>query len=146
MPQLDSYIFFNGDCAEAMAFYHRILGGTLEPMMKYGDAPPQPGGPQTCPPGDVNRVMHTALHLGDRMIMASDLPAAQDGQAAQRFALSLTYEAPAEARRIFDALAAGGAVMMPMGETFWSEAFGMFTDRFGTHWMVGGGAKKQQPA
>ena len=39
MPTLDSYLFFNGDCAEAMRFYHQVLGGELEPMLKYGDAP-----------------------------------------------------------------------------------------------------------
>jgi len=57
------------------------------------------------------------------------------------FALSLNYPTAAEARRIFDLLAHGGAVTMPMQKTFWAEAFGMLTDRFGTPWMVGGGAQ-----
>jgi PhnB protein len=28
---------------------------------------------------------------------------------------------------------------MPYGKTFWVEAFGMVTDRFGTPWLVNGG-------
>jgi PhnB protein len=55
------------------------------------------------------------------------------------FALSLNFATPPEARRMFDALAAGGKVTMPMAKTFWAETFGMVTDRFGTPWMVGGG-------
>ena len=55
------------------------------------------------------------------------------------FALSLNYSSADEARRIFDALGAGGKVIMPMGKTFWAETFGMLTDKFGTPWMVGGG-------
>lgn len=56
------------------------------------------------------------------------------------FSLSLNYPTADEGRRVFDALAAGGKVHMPMGKTFWAEAFGMLVDRFGTPWMVGGGA------
>jgi PhnB protein len=55
------------------------------------------------------------------------------------FALSLNYPKPDEAKRIFNALSDGGTVVMPMSKTFWAEAFGMVTDRFGTPWMVGGG-------
>ena len=43
---------------------------------------------------------------------------------------------PAEAERIFDALAEGGSIMMPLSETFWAVKFGAVTDRFGTPWMI----------
>lgn len=141
MPMLDSYLFFHGNCAEAMRFYHQTLGGTLQPMMKYGDSPV----PDQCPPGDQDRIMHTALVLDGRMLMASDTPTSQDGEPVGGFSLSLFYDTPEEARRIYDALSVGGKVMMPLGETFWAQAFGMFTDRFGTPWMVGGGAKNMPP-
>jgi PhnB protein len=42
----------------------------------------------------------------------------------------------AEAKRVFDALSEGGSVQSPLGETFFSPAFGMCTDRFGTPWMI----------
>ena len=41
-----------------------------------------------------------------------------------------------EARRVFDALAEGGAVQMPLDETFWSLAFGVVVDRFGVPWRI----------
>jgi PhnB protein len=54
------------------------------------------------------------------------------------FSVSLTYPTVAEAKRVFDALAEGGKVTMPLEKTFWAEAFGMLVDRFGTPWMVNG--------
>jgi PhnB protein len=133
MPQLDSYLFFNGTCAEAMRFYERTLGGKIEMMLTYGEGPPE-----HCPAGAKDRIMHCSLSLDGRKLMASDTPG-EPQTPAGGFSLSLNYPNAAEARRIFDLLANGGKVMMPMGKTFWAEAFGMLTDRFGTPWMVGGG-------
>lgn len=134
MPVLDSYLFFDGTCAEAMRFYERTLGGKLEMMMTYGQSPD----PQQCPPGSQDRIMHANLIIDGRNLMASDTPAGQAG-GMSGFSLSLAYQSADEARRIFDQLAEGGKVTMPVSKTFWAEAFGMLTDRFGTPWMVMGG-------
>lgn len=136
MPVLDSYLFFNGNCAEAMRFYERVLGGKMETMMTYGQSPQ----PEHCPAGSQDRIMHARLVLDGRALMASDTPAGQPNPGMNGFSLSLNYSTADEGRRVFDALAAGGKVHMPMGKTFWAEAFGMLADRFGTPWMVGGGA------
>ena len=141
MPDLDSYLFFNGQCAEAMRFYQRTLGGTLEPIMHYADRPQEPGCAGIVDPAGKDLVMHACLKLGGRLLMASDMPPGQGPAAPGGFALALNYPGADEARRIFDALAQGGTVTMPMAKTFWTEAFGMLTDRFGTPWMVGGGAQ-----
>jgi PhnB protein len=50
--------------------------------------------------------------------------------------LSLTTADPAEAERLFTALADGGQVRMPLAPTFFSPCFGMVADRFGVGWMV----------
>lgn len=138
MPVLDSYLFFSGNCAEAMRFYERTLGGKLEKIMTYADSPE----PENCPPGSKDLVMHACLVLDGRMLMASDSAPGYENKGMSGFALSLNYPTAAEARRVFDALANGGSVTMPMAETFWTEIFGMVTDRFGTPWMVGGGTPK----
>ena len=135
MPTLDSYLFFNGNCAEAMRFYHRTLGGELQKIMTYGDSPE----PEQCPAGARDLVMHACLVLDGRMLMASDTPPSYGPQPMGGFAVALNYPTPQEARQVFDRLAEGGKVTMAMTKTFWAEAFGMLTDRFGTPWMVGGG-------
>jgi PhnB protein len=138
MPVLDSYLFFNGNCAEAMRFYERTLGGKLERMMTYADSPEA----EKCPPGSKDLIMHACLVLDGRMLMASDSAPGYENKGMSGFGLSLNYPTAAEARRAFDALADGGTVTMPLAETFWTDIFGMVTDRFGTPWMVGGGQQK----
>jgi PhnB protein len=136
MPVLDSYLFFNGNCAEAMRFYERTFDGKIDMMMTYGQAPD----PQQCPAGSQDRIMHAHLTVDGRTLMASDTPKGQENTGMSGFALSMNYPTVERAKRVFDALADGGKVMMPLGKTFWSETFGMLTDRFGVGWMVSGGA------
>lgn len=136
MPVLDSYLFFNGNCAQAVRFYEATLGGKLEMMMTYAQSPQ----PEHCPAGSEDRIMHASLKIDGRSLMASDVPAGESYAGMNGFSLSLNYSSADEARRVFDKLAEGGKVTMPLGKTFWAEAFGMLTDRFGTPWMVGGGS------
>ena|SRR6185295_6110215 len=135
MPDLDAYLFFDGNCADAMRFYESALGGKLERMMTHGESPAA----AETPPGMADRVMHAHLAIGGRALLASDAMAGEPYEGMKNFSLSLTYPTAEEARRTFDALAEGGQVKMPIEKTFWSEAFGMLVDRFGTPWMVSGG-------
>lgn len=137
MLQLDTYLFFDGNCAEAMRFYERTLGGKLF-MMTHGESPMA----AQTPPGSADRIMHARLDLDGRMLMASDAMVGQAYEGMHGFSLSLVYPTVEEARKVFDALADKGKVTMPMQETFWVEVFGMLTDRFGTAWMLNGGKPK----
>ena len=139
MSQLDTYLFFDGTCAEAMRFYEKALGGKIEMMMTHAEAPPSAG----VPPGSPDRILHASLKLGDRILMASDSMPGEQDHGMHGFALSLSYPTPAEGKKIFDALAVGGKVTMPMGPTFWVESFGMLVDRFGTSCMINAGKPAQ---
>jgi PhnB protein len=134
MLQLDTYLFFDGTCADAMRFYERTLGGKLH-LMTHGESPMA----AQTPPGSANRILHARLELDGRLLMASDSMVGQPTQGMKGFSLSLIYPTVAEAQRMFAALAEGGQITMPIGKTFWAEAFGMLVDRFGTPWMVNGG-------
>jgi PhnB protein len=141
-PKLDPYLFFDGNCAEAMRFYHATLGGKMDVMLRYGDSP-QRG---QCPPGSTDRIMHTSIDLGGQLLMASDVPEGQPYDGMRNVSLSLFYPSVDEAKRIFDSLAEGGKVIMALAPTFWADIFGMLTDRYGTSWMIGGGVKEKPPA
>ena len=134
MAAMDVYLTFDGNCAEAMRFYEKTLGGTLK-LMTHGESPMA----AETPPEAKDRIMHAHLDLGDRVLMASDAMLGQPGQAMNGFHLSLNYDAPEEGKRVFDLLADGGKITMPYGKTFWAEGFGMLRDRFGTPWMVNAG-------
>ncbi len=138
MPQIDAYLMFNGDCADAMRFYEKTLGAKLEAMMTYAESP-DPAMCGNMPAGGADRIMHASLDIDGRRLMASDYAPGQSAEAMKGFSLSLSYPSVNQARGVFDALSAGGTVTMPMQKTFWAEGFGMLVDRFGTPWMFNAG-------
>jgi len=127
--KIETYIFFTDQCAEAMKFYQKVLGGKIDNMMTYGESP---AGPHNTP-DMADKIIHARLVVGDAVLMASDGP---HSETRQGFAVTLQVDTVAEADRLFDALGEGGTVTMPIGETFFSKRFGMLTDRFGIPWMV----------
>jgi PhnB protein len=135
MSPIHAYLTFDGNAAEAMRFYEKTLGGTMQMMMTVGEAPDT----EQFPSDAKKRIMHAALAYGDGMLMASDSMPGQTYEGMKGFGVALTLETVAEARRVFDAFAEGGKVSMPFEKTFWVEGFGMVTDRFGTPWLINGG-------
>jgi PhnB protein len=132
--KVEPYLFFNGRCEEAIEFYRRALGAQVDMLMRMKDSPePPPAAKQ--PPGWEDKVMHANLRIGDTQVMASD---GMPGSKPEFKGFSLSIEAPdeARARQMFDALADGGKVQMPLGKTFYSPCFGMVEDRFGISWML----------
>jgi len=131
MQKLDSYLFFDGNCADAMRFYERTLGGKLQ-LMTHAQSPMA----DQTPPGSADRIMHARLELEGGALMASDSMVGQPYGGMKGFSLSLSSPDVAQGKRTFDALADGGSVTMPFQKTFWADGFGMLVDRFGTPWMV----------
>ena len=129
--QINPYLGFNGDCEAAFKFYERCLGGKIVMMMTYGDSPMA----EQMPSGFGGKIMHVRMTVGDFVLMGSDAPPDRH-EAMKGFSVSLGIDDPAEADRVFHALAENGTVGMPIQETFWAARFGMLTDRFGTPWMV----------
>jgi len=132
--QVQSYLFFDGRCEEAIEFYKSKLGAKVEMLMRFKDSP-EPAQPGMVPPGAENKVMHSCFRIGDTAVMASD-GRCLGKPSFQGFALSITVPNEAEAERLFAALGDGGQVQMPMAKTFFSPRFGMVADRFGVSWMV----------
>ena len=126
------YLFFNGNCLEAMTHYAETLGGEITGVFRNTDAP---AGEDRMPGGD-DLVMNMAMKLGSAMIMASDAPG-QWYSKPQGFSISISPSSIAEFERIFSALSKDAqSVSMAPGETFWAERFTTFADRYGTPWML----------
>jgi PhnB protein len=134
MAQLSPYLFFDGNCAEAMRFYERLLDGKLETMMKHSDAPMVDKGP----PGSGDRILHAHLAFPGGVLLASDGMVGQP-QPMKGIRVSVFFDTVEQARKVWEGLAAGAQIDMPFEKTFWAKGFGMLTDRFGTPWMVSGG-------
>lgn len=129
--RVESYLFFDGRCDEALEFYRGALGAEVTMLMRFKESPD----PKMTPPEMGDKVMHASFRVGDTTILASD-GECLGKQKFDGFALSIYASNEAEADRLFAALADGGKVQMPLSKTFFSPRFGMLSDRFGVHWMV----------
>ena len=129
--QINPYLNFNGNCEAAFNLYERVLGGKIVFKMTHGESPMA----ASVGPDWQNKIMHASLAIGDRIIQGSDLPP-QHYSKPGGYRVAIDTKDPAEAERVFSALSEGGSVQMPLQETFWAPRFGMFTDQFGTPWMI----------
>jgi PhnB protein len=129
--QLNPYLTFNGQCEAAFKFYEQCLGGKIVAMVPHEGTPAQ----EHVPAEWRNKVLHARLVVGDEVLMGSDAPPDRYEE-PKGFSVTLGVDNPAEAERIFNALAEKGTVRMPLQQTFWAVRFGMLVDRFGVPWMI----------
>ena len=132
---INPYLNFNGRTEEAFNFYKSVFGGEFQMLQRIKDTP----GGDKAPAHEQNRVMHVALPIGkSTVLMASDIMESM-GQTltmGNNFSISVHTESEKEADQIFNGLANGGKVNMPMEKQFWGSYYGMLTDKFGVQWMV----------
>ena len=134
------YLFFGGNCRKAFTRYHEIFGGEVV-ILAMTDMPP---GEDTPPPGTEHLIMHAALMLDDGMVMGSDdIMNTNSFGPVQGIMVNYSPKDATEAKRVYDALADGGETVQPLIETFFSPAFGMVTDKFGTPWMISAEQEEQ---
>ncbi len=129
--EIQPYLFFDGRCDEAIAFYKKALGAEVTMLMRFKESPDQ----SMVGPGTGDKVMHASLRIGQSIVLASDGHCVGK-PSFQGFALSLTVPNEAEADRLFAAVGEGGEVQMPLTKTFFSSRFGLLADRFGVSWMI----------
>jgi PhnB protein len=129
--QLIPYLNFDGQCKEAFDFYAGVLGGKITGRMTYGDSPMC----EQMPADSRDRIMHSQLDIDGAVLMGADGPPPHAPQSVGT-TINIMVDTPADAERIFAALAEGGDVKMAMAETFWAQRWGMLVDRYGKPWMV----------
>ena len=135
MTQAIAYLGFDGNCADAMRFYEKALGGKLEVLMSGAESPMA----DQMPKEFAHRILHARLALpGGGLLFAGDAPANMPYEGIKGVSIAIDYASVAEAEKVFNALAAGGQITMPMQPAFWAKRWGMLIDRFGTPWIVNG--------
>lgn len=137
------YLYFNGNCAEAIEFYAQLFNAEITDRYTFNDMPSEPDMPPLSE-ADKQKIMHAQLAIGSQTLMLSDivpgLCATGSGyQKPQGIQISISLDTPAEGQRIFNALAEGGTIEMPFEATFFSQGFGVVTDRFGIPWSIDSG-------
>lgn len=128
--QIQPYLNFNGQCDEAFRLYQQTLGGTITGRFTFGSSPM--AGQY---PGYDDKVMHIGMRIGGQMLLGCDAPPPHYSQ-PQGVRVCLDFEDVEKAEQVYKSLSDGGQIAMPLQETFWAKRFAMFSDRFGTPWMV----------
>lgn len=131
--RISPYVSFNGNCAEAVAFYEKAFNVKAE-IMRYKDAPPEDG--YQSPEGTENLVMHAQFEIDGEMVMLCDLPPETPVKVGENIAIMAEFDSVDKAKAAFEALKEGGEVSMEIQETFWSKCFGSLTDKFGISWNI----------
>jgi PhnB protein len=136
MASINPYIHFNGNAEEAFTFYKSVFGGEFSAITRFKDlAIPESPMAET----EANKIMHIALPIGSNsMLMGSDTPAfmGTHSENETRSKISINADSKDEANHLFNGLAAGGNVEMPIADSPWGSYFGMFRDKYGIEWMV----------
>lgn len=133
MLNAQPYLYFGGRCEEALQFYKSAVGAEIDMMMRFNESP-EPLPPDSIPDNFGDRILHASFRVGESRIMAAD--GCTEGSGFEGFALAVTVATDADADRVFNGLADGGNVTLPLDRTFWTSRYGMLTDRFGVNWMV----------
>jgi PhnB protein len=131
--RVEPYLFFDGNCEDALAFYSRCLGGAVVDLQRYRGSPME----SQLPAAWRDKVMHAKFEADGYRFMASDRTPGQPfgGHAGYSMAVNVPGD-PVRGEQVFRALATGGLVTMPFATTFWGAHFGMLVDKFGVGWMV----------
>ena len=135
MLGVSPYIAFNGNCRQAIEFYKNALDAEVVFSQTVGESPVSDMGP-------AENIMHCTIKVGNSTIMMCDNPRPESPSSEGNISLAIGLNDPHRARHLFERLSQDGTVVMPLEKTFWAEAFGMVTDKFGVRWMVNCDAPK----
>ncbi|MDG1430684.1 MAG: VOC family protein [Paracoccaceae bacterium] len=130
--KINPYITYKDNCREAFEFYANALGGEVEFVQTFGDAP----GADTSPTAIADKVMHARVRIGESFLLGSDSFAPDAYAPPSGITIQTGGEDFDEVKAKFEALAEGGEITMPFEATFWARGFGMLTDKFGVPWMM----------
>jgi PhnB protein len=134
MAKIHPYLNFLGNTEEAFNFYKSVFGGEFVALQRFKDTPHG----DNMSAEDKEKIMHVALPIGDNLLMATDALDAfgQTLKFGDNMSIAINPESIDEANALFNGLAAGGKVIMPLEKMFWGAWFGQLVDKFGVQWMI----------
>lgn len=129
MEAIVPYLNFNGNAAEALAFYAKALGGRVLEQSTFADTN------MATEDSMKDKILHAVFEAGNLKFMVSDCPPGVSVQSGNQVSLALSFSSLEQIETVFAAMAEGGNITMPIQDTFWGARFAMTEDRFGVHWM-----------
>ena len=127
-------LFFQGNCREAMDFYGKVFASSPGYVLTYGQAPSDPNHP--LPEDFSDKIIHARMDIADLQVLFSDGFPGWEAEFGNNISMTINASSAKEAEDIFNGLQEGGTIHMPLGKTFFAEAYGMLTDKFGIMWNI----------
>jgi PhnB protein len=138
MARVSTYLNFTRQTEEAFNFYKSVFGTEFTgPLNRFSEVPPQEGQPPIAE-ADKNLIMNVQLPiLGGHVLQGTDAPESMGFKVnmGNNVFICLEPDSRAETEKLFNTLAEGGKVDMPLQDMFWGDYFGSLTDKFGVQWM-----------
>lgn len=131
---VDVYLYFNGNCREAVEYYAQVFETEKPQIMAFGDNPPNPEFP--LPEEARNLVMHSRLNINGSNVMFSDVFPGSPFTVGNNIGLAYGSKDIDQIKQLFNKLKDGGTVKMELQETFWSKCYGNLRDKFGIEWQL----------
>lgn len=134
MPSINPYLNFAGTTEEAFKFYQSVFGGELK-IVRFSDTPQV----DNVPPAVKDKVMHANLTIGNGIYLMATDACEEMGfnlKPGNNYYIMFSPDSKEDADKIFNALADGGNIKMPIQDMFWGDYYGELTDKFGAQWMV----------
>jgi PhnB protein len=122
------YLAFDGNAAEAMAFYNSVFGGELI-TMTFGESPME------SPAEIEDKLMHSDLWVDDFRLFACDDPEGAADTKIGNPSICVVDDDEAKLDGWFKSLSEGSEIILPFGKQFWGDTFGMLKDQYGVRWM-----------
>lgn len=132
--QLEMFINFDGNCREAAEFYAKVFNSQVSNLMTYSQAPPDPS--YQMPEADKDKVMYAGVPMGNAVLMLMDMPSGMPITKGNNISPTISMDDKSEVERIFKELCQGGTADQELQKTFFSDLYGMVTDKFGVIWQV----------
>lgn len=130
----DLFINFDGECRDATTFYAKVFGSEIQDQMTYAEAPPDADFP--VPEVDKDKIMYACVPIFGCNVMFMDMPTGMPLVKGNNISPTISTGDRNELQRVFAALSAGGKVEIELQKTFWSDLYGMVTDKFGIIWQI----------
>ena len=133
---IENFIYFNGNCKEAVEFYADVFGIDKPHLMICGDVPGNPDFVGTDEDRAKGLVMYAGLNIKGSTVMFSDVPNGRKVATGDNVCLTVNCETIEETTTLFNKLKEGGEVHMDLQEVFFTKCLGKLTDKFGLNWFV----------
>ena len=127
--KLNPYLHFSGNAEGVLNFYKDTFDGEVLMLSRYGESPVKVDDDWK------DKVMHARLKFGDSLIMISDGPKGYKNSTDGNIQLSVDMDDENKMEEVFNKLAEGGTITMPLQKQFWGARFGMLKDKYGVGWM-----------